>query len=75
MRIRRWWSLSGDVEKRTPGDEGVRPATPLPLAMEDAVVVWRDDSHSSWRISSSRLMFLGGVSACGLGGGFARERQ
>ena len=50
--------MSGDVEKRTPGEEGVRPATPLPLAMEETVVVWVVESHSSCRTSSRRLMFL-----------------
>ena len=73
MRIRRWWSLSGDVEKRTPGDEGVRPATPLPFAMEDAVVVCVVASHSCWRTSRRRLMFLGRAWALGGTGGRVGE--
>ncbi|KAH9940176.1 uncharacterized protein BXZ73DRAFT_75773 [Epithele typhae] len=46
-----------EVEKRTPGDEGERPATSLPLAM---------DGDEFWRTASRRLTWLHG-NGCGCG--------
>ena len=55
----------------------MRPATPLPLAMEETVVVWVVESHSSCRTSSRRLIFLragsGVEGRSGAGGGYAPD--